>query len=37
MSKSNQAKALKKLVVKEIKKNYPGFNTHTKKREKTNH
>ena len=34
MSKSNQAKALKKLVVKEIKKNYPGFNTHTKKEKK---
>jgi len=34
MSKLNQAKALKKLVIKEIKKNYPSFNTHTKKEKK---
>ena len=33
-SKSKQAKALKKLVVKQIKKNYPSFNTHTKKEKK---
>jgi len=33
-SKSNQAKALKKLVVKQIKKNYPSFNTHSKAEKK---
>ena len=33
-SKSTQAKALKKLVVKQIKKNYPSFNTHSKTEKK---
>ena len=34
MSKSIKAKALKKLVVKQIKKNYPKFNKHRKKKKK---
>ena len=31
MAKSMEAKALKRLVVKQIKNNYPHFNRHTKK------
>jgi hypothetical protein len=31
MATSMEAKALKRLVVKQIKKNYPNFNSHTKK------
>jgi hypothetical protein len=34
MAKSIEAKALKKLVVKQIKKNYPNFNSHTKREKK---
>lgn len=34
MAKSIEAKALKRLVVKQIKKNYPNFNSHTKKEKK---
>jgi len=31
MAMSIEAKALKQLVVKQIKKNYPNFNSHTKR------
>jgi hypothetical protein len=31
MAKSMEAKALKRLIVKQIKNNYPSFNSHSKK------
>jgi hypothetical protein len=34
MATSTEAKALKRLMVKQIKKNYPNFNSHTKKEKK---
>jgi len=34
MATSIQAKALKRLIVKQIKKNYPNFNSHTKREKK---
>ena len=34
MAKSIEFKALKKLIVKQIKKNYPNFNSHTKREKK---
>jgi hypothetical protein len=34
MATSIEAKALKRLMVKQIKKNYPNFNSHTKREKK---
>jgi hypothetical protein len=34
MATSTEAKAVKRLVVKQIKNNYPNFNRHTKKTKK---
>ena len=34
MAKSIEAKALKRLMVKQIKKNYPNFNSHNKREKK---